>query len=261
MRTNSRFATLLLIILLCLLTGCTDTKTNTQSLTLHYDRPAEFYEEALVIGNGTMGATIYGGTQKDCIQLNDITLWTGEPEREVFTPDAYTSLPAIREALFAEDYPKASQLMLKQQGHYSENYQPVGELVIDYGEEEKAEISDYQRWLDIGDATAHNRYQRNGRQVETDYFVSAPDSVVVVRLRSQAPLNARLRFSSVLPVTVNAADGQMIIDGYAAYHSYPSYYAKMEQKHYYDPNRGIHFRTLIRALPKNGEVRCEENGQ
>lgn len=261
MRTKTRLSTLIMPVLLGLLTGCNSTNRETQPLTLHYDRPAEFYEEALVIGNGTMGATVYGGTQKDCIQLNDITLWTGEPEREVFTPDAYTSLPAIREALFAEDYPKASQLMMKQQGHYSENYQPVGELFIDYGEKGNAGISDYQRWLNIGDATAHNSYQRDGKKVETDYFVSAPDSVVVVRLRSQAPLDARLRFTSVLPVTVNAAEGQMIIDGYAAYHSYPGYYAKMTQKHYYDPNRGIHFRTLIRALPKNGNVRCEENGE
>ena len=55
------------------------TMTETAAQTLHYDRPADFFEEALVIGNGTMGGIIYGGTSCDRISLNDITLWTGEP--------------------------------------------------------------------------------------------------------------------------------------------------------------------------------------
>ena len=55
--------------------------TAQENLVLHYNRPAEFFEEALVIGNGTMGAILYGGTDKDVLSLNDITLWTGEPDR------------------------------------------------------------------------------------------------------------------------------------------------------------------------------------
>ena len=62
--------------------------TAQENLVLHYNRPAEFFEEALVIGNGTMGAILYGGTDKDVLYLNDITLWTGEPDRKVTTPDA-----------------------------------------------------------------------------------------------------------------------------------------------------------------------------
>ena len=68
--------------------------------TLHYDKPATFFEEALVIGNGTMGGIIYGGTTCDRISLNDITLWTGEPcNMTVYSPDAHKTIPAIREAL------------------------------------------------------------------------------------------------------------------------------------------------------------------
>ena len=59
------------------------------NMKLHYDRPAEYFEEALVIGNGTMGATLYGGVKKDKISFNDITLWTGEPESENSSPDAF----------------------------------------------------------------------------------------------------------------------------------------------------------------------------
>ena len=68
-----------------------------QAQTLHYDRPAQYFEEALVIGNGTMGGIVYGGTQKDLISLNDITLWTGEPcNMNVYSPEASRGLEARR---------------------------------------------------------------------------------------------------------------------------------------------------------------------
>lgn len=76
----------------CILSLPTSYLTAQENLVLHYNRPAEFFEEALVIGNGTMGAILYGGTDKDVLSLNDITLWTGEPDRKVTTPDAYKAI-------------------------------------------------------------------------------------------------------------------------------------------------------------------------
>lgn len=102
------------------------------SSRLWFDRPAEFFEETIVIGNGRLGAIIYGGAKSDTIPLNDITLWTGEPDRTVTNPDAHKAIPEIREALFAENYRRADSLQYRVQGHYSENYQPLGTLVIDY---------------------------------------------------------------------------------------------------------------------------------
>jgi alpha-L-fucosidase 2 len=95
----------------------------------------------------------------------------------------------------------------------------------------------------------------------TSYFASAPDCVIVVRLRSESPIHARLRYNCQLPNTKTSADGQMTIDGYAAWHAVISRYAVDGQTHFYDPNRGIHFRTLIRAIAKNGAVRCEGDGE
>lgn len=104
-------------------------------LVLHYDRPAEYFEEALVIGNGTMGAILYGGTDKDVLSLNDLTLWTGEPDRKVTTPDAHKAIPEIRALLDKEDYRGADLAQRKMQGHYSENYQPLGQLSLTYLDE------------------------------------------------------------------------------------------------------------------------------
>ena len=104
-----------------------------QAQTLHYDRPAQFFEEALVIGNGTMGGIVYGGTEVDRISLNDITLWTGEPcNMNVYSPNAHQSIPAIRAALRRGDYHEADRLQRDVQGHFSQNYQPLGQLVIEY---------------------------------------------------------------------------------------------------------------------------------
>ena len=69
-------------------------------MVLHYDRPADFFEESLPIGNGKLGALVYGGTDDNIIYLNDITLWTGKPVDRNLDADAHQWIPAIREALF-----------------------------------------------------------------------------------------------------------------------------------------------------------------
>ena len=225
------------------------------NMKLYYERPAEYFEEALVIGNGTMGATLYGGVKKDKISFNDITLWTGEPESENSSPDAFNVIPEIRALLDNEDYQGADKAQYKVQGHYSENYQPLGTLTIEYLDD-TAGISDYHRWLDIGNATARTQYLKDGKLFTSDYFASAPDSVIVIRLKSENKegIHASLSFDSPLPHSSQVADNEISVEGYAAYHSFPVYY-KAEDKHRYDPERGIHFKTLVRALSVDGSVK------
>jgi len=226
-----------------------------ENMKLHYERPAEYFEEALVIGNGTMGATLYGGVKKDKISFNDITLWTGEPESENSSPDAFNAIPEIRALLDNEDYQGADKAQYKVQGHYSENYQPLGTLTIEYLDDTVG-ISDYHRWLDIGNATARTQYLKGGKLFTSDYFASAPDSVIVIRLKSENKegIHALLSFDSPLPHSSQVADNEISVEGYAAYHSFSVYY-KAEDKHRYDPERGIHFKTLVRVLSVDGRVK------
>lgn len=65
-------------------------------LQLKYDRPAQYFEETLILGNGNLGASVYGGVEHEKISLNDITLWTGEPDTVVAEPDAYKYIPLVR---------------------------------------------------------------------------------------------------------------------------------------------------------------------
>ena len=221
--------------------------------TLHYDRPADFFEEALVIGNGTMGGIVYGGTNKDKISLNDITLWTGEPcNMNIYAPEAHKAIPEIREALKAGDYKKADELQRRVQGHFSQNYQPLGELQIEYLDAEGQEVSNYKRWLDISNATAHTVFHRGSYHYSLEYFATHPDSGIVLRMTTDNPKGINIRVSLSCQLRNNIkANGQMIInDGYAGYGSLPSYY-DADEKFAYDENRGVHFRTAVKVDGSN----------
>ncbi|WP_288057807.1 glycoside hydrolase family 95 protein [Xylanibacter rodentium] len=241
-----------------------DNKTENR-LTLHYDRPAEYFEEALVIGNGTMGAIVYGGTKTDRISLNDITLWTGEPDRDVTTPGAFKALPEIRELLDNEDYREAERANRKIQGHFSESYQPLGQLTIDYTDNTARDITAYRRSLDISEAVARTQYMKGGHMQTSEYFASAPDSVIVIRLQSSGKgIHATLRFTSQLPCSVTAKDGEITADGYASYHALPGYYKGVpaDEHNLYDPERGTRFRTLVRAIARDadGKIKSYPSG-
>ena len=100
------------LLISCLLLSAAGTlqaapKSNIPPLKLWYNKPATTFEESLPIGNGKLGALIYGGANNDSIYLNDITLWTGKPVNREEGGDAYKWIPKIRETLFKEDYKAA----------------------------------------------------------------------------------------------------------------------------------------------------------
>ena len=235
------------------------TMSESVAQTLHYDHPATYFEEALVIGNGTMGGIVYGGTNKDCISLNDITLWTGEPcNMNIYSPDAHKTIPAIREALRKGDYQETDRLQRDVQGHFSQNYQPLGQLTIEYLDTMEA-VTNYRRWLDISNATASTLYSRGKYAYSTEYFATHPDSGIVVRITTNNPRGIHARFSLSCQLRHNRStedENTLVTDGYAGYASLPSYYDAKE-KFAYDPERGIHFRTKVLVSASN--VRADGN--
>lgn len=251
-----------LLILLCTMAA----GISAQPLALHYDKPATYFEEALPIGNGLLGATVYGRTDTDRISLNDITLWTGEPDTEVYTPQAWRALADIRQALDREDYRRADQLQRRVQGHYSENYQPLGTLTIEYldedGRPDTLPITNYSRCLDLTTATATTQYRRGGHTFTTQYIASAPDTAIIIHIKADGMFSARIKLESQLPHNTFTSANEIISDGYAAYHSRPNY---TDGKFLYDENRGIHYRSIIRVLADNrfyeedGTIRLRNN--
>lgn len=242
-----------------LLCAATLATIQANDLKLKFDRPAEFFEESFVIGNGTQGAIVYGNPVRERISLNDVTLWTGEPDTAVYSPGAYKSIPAIREALNAGNYALAEKLQRDVQGHYSQNYQPLGNLFINF--KDTTAIAGYHRELDLNKAKASVAYSRGGNPILTEYLASSPDSVIAIRISCENPIDLSLNFESPLKYSVSAKGERITADGYASYTSLPSYVdAKPEEKLVYDPNRGVRFRTNISAVPTNGTVTALPDG-
>src|SRR5687767_428412 len=97
-------------------------------LRLWYSQPARNWNEALPIGNGRLGAMIFGNPNEELLQLNEETLWSGGPANMNPNPHAVQYLPQVREALFNGDYKKAEELTAKMQGVFTESYEPLGDL-------------------------------------------------------------------------------------------------------------------------------------
>ena len=230
-------------------------------VTLKYDQPAERWTEALPIGNGRLGAMIFGGVQDERLQLNESTLWSGGP-REWNNPGARAVLPEIRAALLGNEYVRATQLAKKMQGIFTESYQPMGDLRLTFsGLAATADPSTYQRTLNLDRAVASVRYQSGGTTFTREVFASYPDQVVVVRISGDKPgavsflaeASSLLRFS----VETDGAD-TLILRGRAPRHVVPSYWGS-DTPIQYDSGpegEGMEFEVRIRAQVVRREGRC-----
>ena len=181
---------------------------------LWYNKPAYAFEESLPIGNGKLGALIYGGANNDSIQLNDITLWTGVPVNPNEGGDAFKWIPKIREALFKEDYKTADSLQHYVQGHNSEFYQPLG--IINIKDCNQGEFTDYYRELSLDNSLATVHYRRNGIQYTKEYFASHPDKMIAIKLSAsqKSAINCDISLTSLIPHQVKASRGQLTMTGH-----------------------------------------------
>ncbi|KKK70595.1 hypothetical protein LCGC14_2922410, partial [marine sediment metagenome] len=157
-------------------------------LKLWYDEPAgEVWENALPIGNGRIGAMVYGNVSKEIFQLNEHTVWSGSPNRND-NPNALKALPEVRQLIFDGEYKAAEELAnekiisKKSQGQI---FQPVGNLELTFSNQEKFE--DYYRDLDIGNATSRTSYTANGVTYIREAFVSLADRVLIIKLSTDRP--------------------------------------------------------------------------
>lgn len=177
---------------------------------LWYQKPADEWEEALPLGNGRLGAMVFGQIQKEQIQVNEESIWYGK-RRERINPDAKENLPKIREYIRNGQIQKAQKLMsLAMTGcPYGERtYQPLGEISIemDLPEEKIEKDADsainttYYRELDLSKAVCHVQYdceKSEGKtiKIESTYFISHPDDCMIVHMKAS---NGQLSFVAKL---------------------------------------------------------------
>lgn len=225
-------------------------------LKLWYDRPASNWNEALPIGNGRIGAMIFGDPSREHLQLNEESLWSGGPANTNPNPRAIAYLPQVRAALSEGDFEKAETLTKQMQGLFTESYLPLGNIYIDQRFEGKA--AQFRRDLDISNAIATTSFIAGGISYTREYFVSAPDQLLIVRLTAGKPgaLSLSITTDSELAnqVTGEGSD-QLVVRGKAPSHVDPSYLQTMEIPVVYnDPTgcRGMRYEWRIAARLTDG---------
>lgn len=184
-------------------------------LMLWYDQPAEKWTDALPLGNGRLAAMVYGGIEKEHLQLNEDTLVSGEPPADLRSIDITKDLDHVTGLLKAGKNAEADTYVTKNWlGRNQQCYQPLGDLWIDFAGAGSA--TNYRRWLDLATATAGVSFQRDGATITRETFISAPDQVIAMSVKTTTPgtLNFKVALTSVHP-TAKAGhdDGEYVLHG------------------------------------------------
>lgn len=207
-----------------------------------------------MLGNGKMGASIFGGVNSDKLFLNDITLWAGEPVDANMNPEAYKNLPAIRDALKNENYKAADSLNKKLQGKFSESYAPLGTLFVNV--QHKGAAKKYSRELDISQATSKISYEVDGVLFTREYFISHPDQVMAIKLTSgkKGALTFELELNSLLKFETTTDLYRLHMNGYAPVHADPSYLGDTPNAIVFDASKGTRFTASAAIKNYDGEI-------
>ena len=217
-------------------------------LRLWYDHPAANWNEALPIGNGRLGAMVFGGPGQERLQLNEATIWAGGPNNNV-RPDARPVIRQLREQLKAGQQVEAQALAqekMKPYGNSGMPYQMAANLYLTFPGHEKA--TSYARDLDIGLAVASVSYQVDGVTYRREMFSSLPDQVLVLRLTASQPgrISCRLSEETLVKYALRTEQNQLILDGSG-------------NEHEGQPGQ-IKFQTRTQVVNDGGTVTSEAQG-
>ena len=205
---------LLTITTILLIVSCTD-RIEKPVLKLWYDRPAETWNEALPLGNGRLGAMVFGGVTQDRIQFNEETLWTGTPN-DYAHEGAVNYLGNIRQFLSEGKQEEAHDLAMQEFMSIpltQKEYQPFGDLLLYFAEHE--DYSEYHRELDISAAVCRISYVVNEVHYTREIIASHPDQVLVMHLSAdkKGALNFALKLDSEHEEsTLENLDGKQILN-------------------------------------------------
>jgi len=233
-RTSHNLIVLLLLVPLAWLRGASEAR-------LHYPTPAATWNEALPVGNGRLGAMVFGTVAREHLSLNEDSIWSGQPHYNP-TPQMREALPEVRRLLFAGDYRKAHEIAGKnltfpndpRYGHF----QPLADLWIDFPSATGASVGGYKRELDLNQAIAETRFTQDGAQFTRTVFSSAPANALVVRLTANKPgqITCAVELTRGRDANLSAeAPGQILLTGST-------------------PFGGVRFAVVLEARAEGGRI-------
>lgn len=219
---------------------------------LWYAKPASTWNEALPLGNGRLGAMVFGRPDHEIIQLNEDTLWSGH-RRDGDNPNANAVLPQVREALFAGQWDKTDDLMRKMQGLFSESYMPMADLELVHAFAEPP--TDYRRELDLGTAVHLTKFRVHQVEMEHEVLISHPAQVMAVRISAshRTSISFKVRLTSQLQHKPTANDHRLLLNGRAPSSVRPNYLGGNDAVSY-DPAVGMTFSVGLDVRAEGGEV-------
>lgn len=203
---NKERKSISLFACLFLIGGVLNSQPQEKDLKLWFTRPALEWNEALPVGNGRLGAMIFGGIERERIQLNEETVWAGK-KMDYHNPKSKEGLKEVRQLLFDGKHEEAEKVaMEKIMGQlprdFAQTYQTLGDLMLDFGD--LGNISNYRRVLDIEQAIANVSYSAKGVRYTREIFSSHPDQLLALRI--SADREGALNFTARLSRPGNKAD-------------------------------------------------------
>lgn len=220
-----------------------------EDLKLWYDEPASRWVEALPVGNGRLGAMVFGDPSEERLQLNEETVWAGQPNSNANPDIEEGAIDQIRDLIFDGKY-RAAQDMVDQKIFFRTNhgmsYQTVGDLRIGFPGHEG--YTGYRRELDLSDALSEVRYEVDGVEYVRETFASFADDAVVTRLSAsqKGALDFDLSFTTPQNSQVSVEDGELVLRGIT------SSQEGLEGK--------VRFTARARVCPVGGSVETSEYG-
>jgi alpha-L-fucosidase 2 len=221
-------------------------------MVLWYRQPATKWLEAMPMGNGLMGAMVFGGTQQERIALNESSFWSGRPH-DYDDPAAAQYFPQIRDLVSAGKFQEAEKMADE---HFygvpaaQQAYQPLGDLLLSFDSSEKVE--NYRRELDMETGVARITYRAGIARFAREVFVSYPDRVMVVRVTGDTPgcVSLQAQFKSPYLEKCSATPGKLVMNGcWKGPISVTNWLIAPVE------GSGLRFQARLQALPDGG--RCE----
>jgi len=205
---------------------------------------------------------VFGGTNRELLQLNEETLWSGY-KTDWNNRYAAALLPEIRELVRQERYPEAHNLCKKIMGPFTQAYLPLGDLELIFSH--SGEVRQYRRELDLQEGRCHVSYQVNGVNYTREVFCSYPDQVLVIHLKASQPgaISFEARLSSPLQSESLAAGNELILHGYAPERDAPPYWETEEPIRYGKPQdtRALSFAGRLRICVQSPEAQVKQKGE
>lgn len=229
-------------------------QAGTGEMLIRHDSPSENWREADPMGNGSLGAMVWGGTISETININEDTLWSGEPEEHSDGKQCRENLAKVRELIFADKEAEAYALANKtMSGKNNQCVQPMGNIIISVPNVKDKKITGYNRALDISRALHNTSFVLDGVRYNREMFISYPEQIMAMEITAskKKSVNLDVSMNSLLEheIVCQEDSNELLLSGRAPVHATPHYAGKVIQ---YDKEKGMRFAGLLRAVPNGG---------